>query len=139
MSQPLFRSLPLDGDPDRFAVVLGDVEVGRFALRGLHDHGAGRRLAAAIGGPRQVRFPGPHGIVHDVVVPCEAHVDAVVAAIAHRSLARLYGAVFFCGGDHRHGGVLRALGGELPPELAGLALGVFEPARVDNLARLRAA
>jgi hypothetical protein len=134
MSQPLFRSLPHPGDPDRFSVVLGDVEVGRFALRGLHDHSAGRALAAAIGGPRQARFPGPHGIALDVVIACEAHADAVFAAIAHRALARLYGAVFFCGGDP-----LRSLGVERPVDLDGLALGVFEPARIDNLARLRAA
>jgi hypothetical protein len=145
MSQPLFRSLPDPRDPDRVAVVLGDVEVGRFALRGLLDHGAGRKLAAAIGGPRQARFPGPHGIVHDVTIACDrelAHVEAVFAAIARRSLARLYGAVFFCGGDLRQLGVLRALGVELPAELAATDLapviGVFEPARVENLARLRA-
>lgn len=160
MSQPLFRSLPAPDDADRFAVLKGDVEVGRFALRGLYDHVAGRRLAAAIGGPRQLRFPGPHGIVHDVSIACDrelAHVEAVFAAIAHRSLARLYGAVFFCGKapchrsdrdrsccghDRCQAGVLRAMGIELPAELAATDLapviGVFEPARVENLARLRA-
>lgn len=145
MSQPLFRSLPDPGDPDRFAVVLGDVEIGRFALRGLLDHGTGRKLAAAIGGPRQIRFPGPHGIVHDVAIGCDrelAHVEAVFVAIARRSLARLYGAVFFCGGARGDAGVLRALGVELPAELATTDLapviGVFEPARASNLARLRA-
>lgn len=143
-SDPHVRSLPAGDDPAAFVVVHGGGAVGRFALRGIHDHVAGRRLAAAIGGPRQLRFPGPHGLVHDVVIDgaATAHAEAVLAAIAHRALGRLYGAVFFCAQDRGLAGVLRTLGVELPPELAatGIApvIGVYEPGRAENLARLRA-
>ncbi len=143
MLSPIFHELPTH-DPDTFAVFDGDRAVGRFALRGLHDHGAGRRLVAAIGGPRQTRFLGPLGLVDALTLPDDtdlAQVQGVFAAVARRSLARLYGTVFFCTEDRRVAGVLRALGVDLPADLAatGIApvIGAYQPARPDNLARLR--
>jgi hypothetical protein len=116
--------------------------VGGFAVGGLRYQGGGGRIGWGIGGPRQARFPGPHGLVHALAVADRAALPAlegVLAAIARRSLARMYGTIFFCDGDR---GLLRALGVELPADLAaaGLApvVGVYQPARADNLARLSA-
>jgi hypothetical protein len=145
MSQPAFLVLPDPAAADRFAVARGPRELGWFSLRGLHSEGRGRRLAAAIGGPRQTRFPGPHGLVDDVAVApgvCPGDLEAMFAAIAGRALARLYGAVFVCGADRRLAPALRALGVEQPEVLAatGVApvIGVFEPGSARVLARVRA-
>jgi hypothetical protein len=143
MSQPAFHVLPDPADADRYLVGCGARELGRFSLRGLRcDDGAGRRLAAAIGGPRQTRFPGPHGLVHDVAITSAEDLDALFAAIAGRALARMYGAVFVCGTDGL-APALRALGVERPDVLAatGIApvIGVFQPSAPSVLARVRAA
>jgi hypothetical protein len=130
-------------DPDAFAVTRGDRLVGVFALRGLNDHARGRRLASMIGGPRQTRFPGPHGLVHALALADgldHPELEAVFAAIARRSLARMYGTIFFCGVDRGVGLALRALGVELPADLAAIGIapviGAYQPARAENLARL---
>jgi hypothetical protein len=130
-------------DPDAFAVHDGGRLIGAFALRGLNDHALGRRLASYIGGPRQLRFPGPHGFVHALALADGfdlPQVERVFAAIARRSLARMYGTIFFCGAERRVAGVLRKLGVEMPADLAatGIApvIGAYQPARPENLARL---
>jgi hypothetical protein len=144
MSQPAFHVLPDPSAVDRYVVACGARELGRFSLRGLRCDGPGARLAAAIGGPRQSRFPGPHGLVHDVALVCDAcgaDLEVMFAAIAGRALARLYGAVFVCGTDGL-APALRALGVEQPDVLAatGVApvVGVFEPGAPRVLARVRA-
>jgi hypothetical protein len=137
--EPVSQTLP--ADRDAFVVVRDGRAIGRFALCALDAHAAGRRLAAVLGGPRRVRFPGPHGLAHDLAIDPADGADALVlAAIARRSLARLYGAVFVCA-DASAAARLRPLGVELPAALAQAAIapviGVYEPARADNLARLR--
>jgi len=145
MSQPAFHVLPDRTRSDRYVVVNAARELGRFSLSGLRcDESAGRRLAAAIGGPRQSRFPGPHGLVHDVTLAraTSEDLEALFAAIAGRALARMYGAVFVCGADGL-APALRVLGVERPDVLAatGIApvIGVFEPGAPSVLARVRAA
>jgi len=139
----LIASEHLVEGPDSFAVMRGDQVIGGFALSALRQHGVGRRIAAAIGGPRQVRFPGPHGIVHGLALRDfdRRWLEHVMAAIARRSLARMYGTIFFCASDRRSSRVLRTLGVELPADLAGIApvVAAFQPGRADNLARLASA
>jgi hypothetical protein len=144
MSQPAFHVLPDPSAHDRFVVACESRELGRFSLRGLRCDGPGAQLAAAIGGPRQSRFPGPHGLVHDVALTRDARdvdLEVMFAAIAGRALARLYGAVFVYGADGL-APALRALGVEQPDVLAatGIApvVGVFEPGAPRVLARVRA-
>ena len=118
-----FQALPVVGDPDRYLVTRAGRVIGRFALRGFQAHGAAARL------------PGPHGVIHDLVIEGgRIEAELVLAAIAHRSLARLYGSVFFTAGDHA---VLRTLGIDNATNLPNV-IGVFEPGRAENLARFAA-
>jgi len=118
-----FQALPVVGDPDRYLVMRAGRIIGRFALRGFRAHGAAARL------------PGPHGVVHEVAfMGGRSEAELVLAAIAQRSLARLYGCVFFTAGDRA---VLHTLGIENAANLPDV-IGVFEPGRAENLARFAA-
>jgi hypothetical protein len=126
-----------------FSARAGGGVLGHFTLCGLREHAIGRRIAAAIGGPRQVRFPGPHGLVHGVALTSARpdEIDALLAAITRRALARMYTTVFFAG-DRATAALLRAAGVGAPADLARispLVIGAYEPGRAEHLARVRAA
>jgi hypothetical protein len=127
------------------AMVVGREINGRFAPLGIYalaplcGHPLARRLTAAIGGPIDGCYAGPFGIVHVLAgrAGCGAEA-ALLTRIAHRALACLYGAVFFCGVERA--GPYQRLGVEFPGMLAtvGPAMGVLEPGQPASLAILRA-
>jgi hypothetical protein len=140
----------LTGDPDAYAVGWGAGDAwapaGLFALRPLRADALGLRLARRIGGPDPLRFPGPHGLATAIAVrpgpAAGATMRAILAAIGHRALVRMYGRVFFHAPDRELARRCRALGAEPSAELALLAGGarmlVYDPSRPANLARLAA-
>jgi len=131
------------------AMVVGRSRAGGFeaaaiyALSPLTGHPLARRLTGAIGAPCRARFAAPYGLVHAIALrdpgDLGAHA-AIVSHVAHRALARLYGAVFVCALDRGTAGVYRRFGLEFPAELAsvGPAVGVLEPSLPSSLAILRA-
>ena len=140
----------LTGDPDAFAVGRGAGDAwtpaGVFALRSLRADALGLRLARRIGGPDPHRFPGPHGLATAIAVrpgpAAGATMLAILSAIVHHALVRMYGRVFFHAPDREVGRQCRSLGAEPSAELALLAGGarilVYDPSRPANLARLAA-
>jgi len=143
-------TLATSRDPDVFAVGWGDGDAwaptGVFALRPLRADPLGLRLARRIGGGAQARFPGPHGLAAAIGVrpgpTSTATMRAILAAIGHRSLGRMYGRVFFHVPDRRIARQCRALGAAPAAGLVELAGGarvlVYDPASPANLARLAA-
>ncbi len=119
----------------------GFVAAAIYALAPLTGHPLARRLTGGVGGPE--RFAGPFGIVSPIAVrdgrDLAVHA-AIVSGVAHRALARLYGAVFFCALDRGLAEVYRRFGLEFPAELAqvGPAIGVLDPNLPSSLAILRA-
>jgi hypothetical protein len=136
-------------DPHVFALVTegqcGAEAIGLFALRPLSEHPFGQRIAVLIGKNPLTGFPAPYGIAHSVAVRDDhaglSALQAILASIARKSIARGYGTVFFYSSDRRLARLYARFGMTFPPELAavgtGHLVGVYEPTRPDNMRRLR--
>ncbi len=120
--------------------------IGIFAFRPLEEHPQGQILERhlRLTGQR-ARYDGRLAIAHAVALLDEHATrmafNRILLSIAHKSLSGTFSFVFFYTSDDRLIPLYRRYGMEFPPDLrfphSAHIVGVYEPARPENLTRMR--
>jgi hypothetical protein len=120
--------------------------IGIFSFRPLEEHPQGLILESHLRcSGKRARYEGRLAMAHAVALLDEhatrSAFDRILLSIAHESLSGAFSFVFFYTSDDRLVPLYRRYGMEFPPDLhfphSAHVVGVYEPARPDNLARMR--